>query len=408
LRDRAAARFGACDFPTSRWEEWRYTDTRALSKRLFEPLEREESARTLIDIGPYLLDHLKSHRLVFVDGKFAPALSRRADLPAGVVVAPLAHALPEHVDVIESHLARHADLKTHPFVALNTMMMIDGVYVHVPAGVTLDAPIHVLFFGAGEGGASHLRNLVIADEGAQVALVEHYAGVSEAQYWTNAVTEIVAGPNTSVEHYKLEEEGAKAFHIASIDVHQHRDSRFASHNISIGGRLVRNDINTRLDGENAHCDLNGLYVLRGRQHVDNHTRIEHVKPRAVSRELYKGVLDGWSRGVFNGKVIVHKDAQQIDSNQANHNLLLSPNAEADPKPQLEIFADDVKCTHGATVGQLDESSLYYLRSRGIVEEDARALLTHAFANEVITRMRLEPLRARVENLIKTRLPSEVL
>ncbi len=352
-----------------------------------------------------MLGDLHGHRLVFVNGHLAPALSRLTDVPAGVIVQSLAQALPEHVDLIEPQVARYADMGANPFVAINTMLMSDGLFIHLPAGAVIEVPIHVLYLSTADGGTAQLRNLVIAGESAEATIIEHYAGADGMEYWTNAVTEIVLGANAGIEHYKLEEEGGKAFHIATIDVDQRRDSRFISHNVAFGGRMVRNDINTRLEGEGAHCALNGLYVLKGRQHADNHTRIDHAQPRAVSRELYKGVLDGWSRGVFNGKVIVHKDAQLTDSNQSNHNLLVSPNAEADPKPQLEIFANDVKCTHGATVGQLDEDALYYLRSRGVPEPEARALLTFAFANDVITRMRLGSIRAHLEDLIRTRLPA---
>jgi Fe-S cluster assembly protein SufD len=342
--------------------------------------------------------------LVFVDGHYAPELSRVDELPEGVIIEPLARALPHHVDVIESHLAHYADLDANPFVALNTMLMSDGAFIHLPSRAVIRVPIHLLYFGTMNEGTAQLRNLIIAGEGSEATVIEHYTSADSLAYWTNAVSEIAVSENAGMEHYKLEEEGDKAFHIATLQIRQDRDSRFSSHNASLGGRLARNDINTRLEGENAQCMLNGLYVIKGRQHVDNHTRIDHVRPRTTSRELYKGVMDGWSRGVFNGKIIVHKNAQLTDSNQANHNLLLSPNAEADPKPQLEIFADDVKCTHGATVGQIDQGALYYLRSRGIPVAEARALLTFAFANDVITHMRLEPIRARLEIMIRKRLP----
>jgi Fe-S cluster assembly protein SufD len=404
LRDRAAASFAECGFPTGRWEEWKYTDTQPLIKRGFELSAAGVPTPALEDVKPYFLDGAATHRLVFVDGRFVPDLSQLEALPADVVVQPLVQALPQHVDVFESHVARQADMDNNPFVAINTMLMSDGVFIYLPADAVVEWPIHILYLSAKDGGTSQLRNLVIAGEGSQAAIIEHYVGPDGSTYWTNAVTEIAVGDDASIEHYKLEEEGNKGFHIATIEARQRRDSRFTSHNASLGGRLVRNDINSRLEGENAQCTLDGLYVLKGRQHVDNHTRIDHVSPRAVSRELYKGVLDGWSRGVFNGKVIVHKDAQLTDSNQANHNLLLSPNAEVDPKPQLEIFADDVKCTHGATVGQLDQDALYYLRSRGVPEPEARTLLTFAFANDVITHVRLASIRTRLENLIKTRLP----
>jgi len=405
LRDHAADEFSARGFPSMRWEEWKYTDTQPLVKRVFESLPVSTPPTARQSLGPNRLGGLESHRLVFVDGRFAAELSDLGELPRGVVIQSLAEALARHVDVIEAHLARQADVGANPFVALNTMLMSEGAFIHVPAGVKVEAPIHLLYLSTAEGGTSQLRNLILAEESSDATVIEHYSAGDGLSYWVNAVTEVVLSDNAQLEHYKLEEEGDKAFHIATVEVHQARDSRFVSHNAALGGRLVRNDIGTRLNGENAHCVLNGLYVLKGRQHVDNHTRIDHMQPRAVSRELYKGVMDGWSRGVFNGKVIVHKDAQLTDSNQSNHNLLLSPNAEADPKPQLEIFADDVRCTHGATVGQLDEDALYYLRSRGVPAHEARVLLTFAFANDVITRMRLEPVRVHLENLIKTRLPA---
>lgn len=409
LRDSAAASCVKQGFPTLRWEDWKYTDTRPLQKRAFELALQGQSTWRPQDIEASLFGGLNTHRLVFVDGHYIAELSQLGGLPVDTVVQPIEQALPRYVDTFELYLARLADMDANPFVAINTMLMSDGVYIHLPADVVVEEPIHVLYLGAGDGGTAQLRNLIIAEAGAEATVIEHYTGADGASYWTNAVTEIVIAENAKVEHYKLGQESDKAFHIGTIEVRQHRDSRFVSHNVAFGGRLVRNDINSRLEGENAHCELNGLYVLKGRQHVDNHTRIDHVMPHAVSRELYKGVLDGWSRGVFNGKVIVHKNAQLTDSEQANHNLLLSPNAEADPKPQLEIFADDVKCTHGATVGQLDRDTLYYLRSRGIPEPEARALLTFAFANDVITHMRLAPIRARLEHLIRTRLPTgEVL
>lgn len=409
LRDRAAASFTAQGFPDRRCEEWKYTDIQPVIKRVFESAPVDASTLGLEDVEPFFLVAEAIHRLVFVDGRFAPVFSRLDAVPAHVIVQPFARALPQHVDLIEPQLARYADLDGNVFVAVNTMLMSDGVFIHLPAGAVVERPIHVLYLSTQDGRTSQLRNLVIAGDNSEATIIEHYAGLDGSTYWTNVVTEISVGNNAGVEHYKLEEESGKGFHIATIEARQRRDSRFTSHNASLGGRLVRNDINIRLEGERAECALNGLYVLKGRQHVDNHTRIDHVSPRTVSRELYKGVLDGWSRGVFNGKVIVHKDAQLTDSNQANHNLLLSPFAEADPKPQLEIFADDVKCAHGATVGQLDADALYYLRSRGVPESEARTLLTFAFANDVITRARLEFIRARLENLIKTRLPAgEVL
>ena len=254
------------------------------------------------------------------------------------------------------------------------------------------------------GVAIYPRNVLAAEEGARATVVEHYTGPAGSAYFTNAVTQITTGADATIEHYKLQQEGLQAFHVGGIHATQARASRFASHSLSLGAALARNDISTTFDAQGCEATLNGLYLAGGRQHVDHHTRMDHVKPRGTSREYYRGVLDGAARGVFNGKVTVHEGAQQTDAHQANHNLLLSKDAEVDTKPQLEIYADDVKCTHGATVGQLDDAALFYLRSRGVNEALARSLLVYAFAHDVIDRIRVAPLRAHLEQVLLARLP----
>ena len=284
--------------------------------------------------------------------------------------------------------------------------MEDGAFVYIPKAKVLEEPIHLLFVSTARGKptVSYPRNLIIVGYSSQATIVESYVGLENDLYFTNVVTEIVGGENALIAHYKLQWESKEAFHIATVEAHLDRSSNFSSHSIDLGGALVRNDVNAVLDGEGIDCTLDGLYIVTGQQHVDNHTRIDHVKPHCISRELYKGVLDGKARGVFNGKIYVHKLAQKTDAKQTNKNLLLSEDAVIDTKPQLEIFADDVKCTHGSTVGQLDQDAIFYLRSRGLGREAARGLLTYAFAGEMISRIRVEPIRRKLSEILLTGLP----
>jgi Fe-S cluster assembly protein SufD len=343
------------------------------------------------------------HLLFFVNGHYLPEFSKIAALPEAVHVGSLAQGLNQQPEKVRHHLGRHADYGRHALVALNTAFWADGAYIDLPAGCVLDKPIHVLFLATGEAAAAHPRNLIIVGPKAQARVVEHYAGAGNAEYFNNAVTEIVLEEGAQLEHCKLQQEAVKSSHITTLQVAQKRSSKFVSHSISLGAALARHDINVDLQ-EDTVCTMNGLYVVGGRQHVDHHTCIDHSKPRGTSREFYKGVLDGRSRGVFNGKVVVYPDAQLTDAQQSNKNLLLSVDAEVDTKPQLEIFADDVKCAHGATVGQLDEQMLFYLRSRGIEEAAARSLLTYAFADEVLKHISMAAVRSRLEEILINRLP----
>ncbi|MFP4559764.1 MAG: Fe-S cluster assembly protein SufD [Thiohalorhabdus sp.] len=406
-RRRAAMnRFAETGFPAGRDEEWKYTSLRPLEKREFALPGAEAPALAPEDIAAYTFDEPAALRLVFVDGVYAPELSRTAELPAGVEVRPMSEALGEPSEALQRHLGRYADPEGTPFVALNTALMGDGVYVYVPAGVQVETPIHALFLTSpgAEALGPHYRNLVVAEEAASVTVLEDFVGLGEGAYFNNVVTEAVAPKDAQVEVYKLQQEGPGGYHVATFEGYQGENSVLTHHNIALGGRLVRNDVNDVLDAEGALVNLNGLYLGDGREHVDNHTRIDHLKANAESREYYKGILDGRARGVFNGKVVVQPEAQGTESDQQNRNLLLSRNAEVDPKPELEIFADDVSCTHGATVGQLDEDALFFLRSRGLGYEDARNLLIFGFANEIIERVRIEPVRARLEERLLKRLP----
>ncbi len=412
LRRAALDRFAALGFPTTRQEEWRFTSVAPIARVPFRPQAAyQPNGLTPEQFERFTFEPWECSHLVFVNGYFAPELSTLRSMPDGVRVMSLAEALRTQRDAVAPHLGRLAgtDVNTNVFAALNTAFMQDGLFMEIPAGVAVDEPIHLLFVSSPHGRdlASCPRNLIVAGPGSQAAIVESYVNLDDgARYFTNAVTEIVVMQGAGVDHYKIEREGPAAFHVATVQAHLARDSRLASYNVSIGGALVRNDINVVLDGEGAECRLDGLYTLSGSQHVDNHTLIDHARPHGTSHELYKGVLDGRSRGVFDGRIIVRADAQKTDAHQVNKNLVLSEEALVDTTPRLEILADDVKCTHGATVGQLDEDALFYLRSRAIGQEAAANMLMQAFVSDVVHRIKIAPIRAGLECLLFTRLPRE--
>jgi Fe-S cluster assembly protein SufD len=342
--------------------------------------------------------------LVFVNGSFVAELSRVDHLPKGVVAGSLAKAMADEPELVADYLARQRHLRDHAFTALNTAFLRDGAYVFVPRGVIVEEPLYLISLSScgGEACVLHPHNLIVAEEASQLRLVEYYAGLGEGVSFTNAVTEVAAGPNAVVDHYKVQREGLEAFHIATSYVELARGTNFSSHLVSLGGGLVRNEIHARLGAEGGCCTLNGLYLATGKQHVDNHTEIDHALPNCQSHELYKGILDEQAHGVFNGKIFVRQDAQKTDAKQTNQTLLLSDSAVIDTKPQLEIFADDVKCTHGATVGQLSDEAIFYLRSRGIGLAEARSLLTFAFANDIVRRIGVEPIRAQLQDVLLVR------
>lgn len=344
-------------------------------------------------------------QLVFVNGRFAQELSSLVGLPQGLLVESLSEALTKHADLVEHHLAGYADVSNESFAALNTAFIGDGAFIYLNRNLVVEKPIQVLFLSTArvEPAVSHPRTLVVAEPNSQIQLIESYAGPNEAFYFTNAVTEIVAGENAFVDHYKLQRESLAAFHISTVQLQLESSANVSTQSISMGGALVRNHVNAVLNGEGGEGTLNGFYLVNGKQHVDNHTCIDHAKPHCSSHELYKGILDGAARGVFNGRIIVRPDAQKTDSKQTNKNLILSEEALVNTNPQLEIYADDVKCTHGATIGQLDADALFYLRSRGIGLESARHLLTYAFAGDSINRIKIEPLRAELEKILFARL-----
>ncbi len=405
IRREAIERFAELGFPTTRNEEWKFTSVAPLAKISFSPAAQESLAGFSKDMSQEWLGEGLRNRLVFVNGHYSESLSSIGNLPRGVLGGSLAAALQQTDSQLEAHLARYANYRNHAFAALNTALWEDGAYLRIPQGTVVEEPVHVLYISTAGKQAivSHPRTLVVADRDAQVTLIESYVGLPEGVCFSNAVTEIVAGENSAIDHYKLQKENGQSFHVAMLQVHQEQSARVSSCSISLDGALVRNDVNVALDAEGAECTLNGLYMAGDRQHVDNHTTIDHAKPHGTSRQLYKGILSGRAAGVFNGKIIVRKDAQKTNAVQNNKNLLLSENAAVNTKPQLEILANDVRCTHGATVGQIDPEAVFYLRSRGIAQQEAQNLLTYAFAGEIIERIRPEPVRTQVQNALFARL-----
>jgi Fe-S cluster assembly protein SufD len=343
--------------------------------------------------------------MVFLNGHYSESLSSVHALPNGVKITSLASALKSDYDLVNRYLTRYAKFDDNAFTALNTAFIEDGAFIFVPDNIVVEEPVHLLFVSAISDSSfvAHPRNVIVAGKNSQISVVETYGALHNSVYFTNVVTEMFAGEHSVIEHDKLQTENLHAYHIGSMHVYMNAKSNMTSNSISLGGALTRNNVTAVLDAEGIECTLNGLSLATGKQHVDNHTTIDHAKPHCNSHELYKSILDGNSRGVFNGKIFVRKDAQKTDAKQTNKTLLLSDDATIDTKPQLEIFADDVKCTHGATVGQLDEEQIFYLRSRGLGLDAARDILTFAFASDVINRIHVEPLRHQLDNMIQSRL-----
>jgi Fe-S cluster assembly protein SufD len=403
LREPALEIFLDRGFPDTHVEAWKYTDLRGLARHHFSTTPRVRE----LEESP-LQSRLQTcdlrHRLVFIDGHHAPELSAFDTLPHGVTLCSLAFALLTMPEELESRLGSLTDLEKPGFNAFNTAFMSDGAYLRLAAGTRLEQPLHLLYIATGKpDAAATLRNVIVANPHSRGQIVESFVSLNDGAGLTSTVTELFIGEGADIEHCKLELESESAYHMAGLYVSQQRGSRCLSHNATIGGRVVRNDIELTLDGPDADCTLNGLSLTHGRQHVDNQLSVDHRTPRATSRQWYKGVLDERSRTVFTGRVIVHPDAQQTDAAQSNHNLLLSNEAEADARPQLEIHADDVKCSHGCTVGRLDEEALFYLRTRAIDPATARNLLVQAFAADVLQRMEIAPVRRYIEERLVHRL-----
>ena len=405
IRRPAMDRFAATGFPTSRDEEWRFTPVAPIAQTPWRSAFGSVAVSPK-QLDPFVFGHPEWTTLVFINGVFSEALSSVGILAPGLRVGNLSEAVNADGAVIEAHLGRHASTVSSPFTALSTAFIREGGFVHVPANTDVTRPVHLVFVTTDEAATSvtHPRNLIVVEAGARASVIESYVTLTPAgTYWTNAVTEVVVGANSWLEHTRIQRESERAYHIGSTHVDQYRDSHYRSFSMAMGGALARHNLHVRLNGENVEALMYGLYLTRGEQLVDNHTAIYHDQPNCRSWEVYKGVLDGRSRAVFNGKVFVKPEAQKTDAKQTNRNLLLSDTAKVNTKPQLEIFADDVKCTHGATVGRLDDVALFYARSRGVPAAEAQRLLTYAFAAEVIEEVALEPVRKELERLVRERL-----
>jgi Fe-S cluster assembly protein SufD len=403
LRRDALQKFSAHGFPSPREEEWRYTNVSGIEKKLYAPSIKVTTDD--VDAGWLRAQQLDdAWVLVLINGHFSAEFSVLDGLPETVSVMGMADALTKQPEKVEKFLGSAVDQSEHNFIAFNTAWFTDGLFVHIPAKVVLDRPIQLLHIATNTDAMATTRNIIIVEDMADVKVIESFVGAENA-YLTAAVTEVFVGQSADLSLYKLQSESEKAYHFGGCYIKQARDARFTHHNFAFGGLLARSDIHVDLDHA-SECELNGLYLGIKRQHIDNHTRINHLKPYGISREQYKGVLDDRARGVFQGRVIVAVDAQKTDSQMNNRNLLLSDDAEVDTKPQLEIYADDVKCGHGMTVGQLDEKSVFYLQSRCVDGETARNMLTFAFANEMVDKIKIKSLHDKVLEQVLMRFPQE--
>ena len=396
LRAEAVDRVGVLTVPTIRDEEWRFTDLSPLTKLSFQPV-RMPADLTAADVERFCIEEATT-RLVFVDGVHAPELSSVAP-DGGVVVSNLSATAAAHAAAIESHLGRHVEFRDSVFAALNTAFLHDGALVVVPRDVSAAAPVHLLFIATQKGAASYPRCLLVAEAGSAVTVVEDYVALQPEGYFTNAVTEIALGDSSRVDHIRVQRDSGHAFHIANCAVSLANASRYRSVSVALGARISRYDLKVLHTGEGAECTIDGLALIGERQLADTHSSIDHAKPHGISRQLHKCIAGGAAHAVFNGKIIVRRDAQRTNSSQSSRNLLLTTKAHVDTKPQLEIFADDVKCAHGATVGQLDHEAVFYLTSRGLSDAAARDLLTYAFGAEVIDRIPVASLKLWLERAV---------
>jgi Fe-S cluster assembly protein SufD len=385
LRQAGIENFNTLGLPTPKQESWKYTRLRPLEDTPFQPVGEQDGMAALDSLPSLLPDPGGRPRLVFVNGRIRPSFWVEGDLPEGVHVECLKDMLASGADWVQEHLGRICQADDQPFLALNTAMMDTGFVLRVDDGVEVPQPIEVVFIGGLTDGpvAYFPRNLIVLGSGAKATVVKHHVGLGVGAYFANAVTEVDVGEGARFNHYTVQEETRDATHLSTVHARVAKDGTYESFNLSIGGRLSRKEVTVRLEGEGAHTGLNGAYLMRGQEHCDNTTRIDHLAPNTTSREVFKGVLDDESRAVFQGRIVVHKDAQGTDGHQLCKTLLLSTGAEIDAKPELEIYADDVKCSHGATTGQIDETALFYLRSRGVPEALARNLLVQSFIGEAL-------------------------
>ena len=400
LRRSAADRFDHAGFPTRKLEEWRFTDVSAIAAAPYALADASHDPAAIEHAQTFGFGAEAAVELVFVNGHYKPQLSRLGKLPAGAKAMTLADALAADEPHVRPHLGRQAGADVDAFVALNTAFLRDGAYVFLPRNTTVAGPIHLLFVTAGQGrSVTYPRVLVVAEDNVEAQVVETFAGSGSAAYLTSAVTEFVVGRDARIDHCKVQLESPAASHLAAMRVHLGGNAQFVSHSATLGGLLTRNDVAVTLTGERADATINGLVVLDGVRHCDNHTLLDHAAAHCPSHELYKHVLAGRSTAVFKGKILVRQQSQKTDSKQTSKTLLLSDDAQMNSMPALEIYADDVKCTHGSTTGPMDEEQIFYLRSRGVNADAARHLMTYAFAADVTRRIRVGPVRARVENFM---------
>jgi Fe-S cluster assembly protein SufD len=406
LRQAGYDRFTSLGFPTTKNEDWHYTSVSPIAEEEFTLLTARTDDAQASQLDPYYFRDQQWPTVVFVNGRFSPQLSSLKSVPNGVRIETLADSWTSKK--VSDNLGHVATTDNYAFTALNTALMYDGALIEIAKDAEVPGAIHLLYVtdATAAKGQMHPRTVIVAGKHSKATVIESYVSLSDAKYFTNAVTEVSVAEGANLSHYKIQREGLRAYHVGTIEVRQARDSHYQSFSLATGAELSRTNVYTTLDGENCGATLNGLYMLNGEQHGDHQTQIIHAQPNCFSRELYKGVLDGRSHGVFNGKVYVHPIAQKTDGKQTNKTLLLSDAAKADTKPQLEIFADDVKCTHGATIGQIDQQALFYMKSRGIDKTMATKLLTYAFAADVIETIELEPLRHELERLTLERFTGE--
>ncbi|MES2221173.1 MAG: Fe-S cluster assembly protein SufD [Acidobacteriota bacterium] len=408
LRRDAFTRFCDVGFPTTKDEDWRFTSVASISGESFSLPKSGRTSLTLQDVQPFLIPRAACV-LVFVNGRFRAELSTTELLPTGITAGSVADAIANGPATLEAHLGRYVDIQRDAFCSLNTALFEDGAYVRAARGTVLEAPVHLLYVStaAGTPEMAHPRNLLVAESETQINIVEEHVSLSSGVFFSNVVTELIAGENAVVSHHMIERESRNVFHFSTLRMQQDRNSNVSSHSVLIGGALVRNNVHPVLGGEGGECLINGLFLGDDRQHMDNYMLVEHVSPHCNSRQFYNGILDGHAHGVFHGRIVVHQEAQKTNAKQTNRNLLLSDSAQIDTKPQLEIYADDVKCTHGATIGQIDEHALFYLRSRGIDEQAARGLLLFAFAGECLGRLKSDPIRKHIERIVHLSLPAGI-
>ena len=407
LRQESFGLFTEAGFPTTHDEDWRFTNITPISRSEFQSppqVRLEPAALESFRISEFVC------RLVFVNGRFAPELCRFPALPQGVILGSLAEQIATNPSLVEQHLGKHLNVKRDVFAALNTAFFEDGAFIYVPRNTVLLHPVYVLFVSAGADAAvaEHPRSLIIAEENSQTSVVEDYVTLDDgsASTFSNTATELIAGSGAVASHFMLVRQGQRSFNVSTLRIQQERSSNVSTHSFLLSSSLVRNNVHPVLNGGGAECLINGLFMAGSGQHMDNYMLVEHAAPHCNSRQFYNGILNGSGHGVFHGRIIVHKDAQKTDAKQTNRNLLLSDNAQIDTKPQLEIYADDVKCTHGATIGQVDESALFYLRARGLDEASARHLLLLAFANECLDRIASHSVRSHLERLVMASLPEK--